>query len=459
MSYELLIHEYLDTGLDDVREEALFAEVARNPEVRHEFNSQLRLNNIAKMDLNSINPPSDVTNNIFNKLDFASPTAANKTTWSKANIAFLATLIGIALGAGSIFGLLRNTESNKFGILDQELNIPIASSRSIDEKDISDSDNQNIASLVNLQKDLKKQNPSTQSNTSSTDDLETNSSSNYPKNRKSLSNSNHSLNSNNSKKSINSERKDTKSLQDYLNSKTYKPRFIRSGDSKKYFDALKKLGSTRNKNDISISNIESSSDLVITDVSVDELYDKNSNMISQNFTSENYSSSNPLKIGPDNTKWSIGIRQLNQINIEPNVNDQNSVFLNRSFFVNYKLNSAIVLVAEMGSEKFVQDFQQNIAGTNVQTVQNPILNWYGAGAKFRAEGIFGQYFATPFIQTLFAANSIGPILRPTIGIDLRLNNLFAIQVSYDRPILFYSVFGENLSSSKDGFTIGFNINF
>ena len=49
MSYDLLIHEYLDTGLDEARQEALFAEIAKNPELRNEFNSQLKLQNISNV--------------------------------------------------------------------------------------------------------------------------------------------------------------------------------------------------------------------------------------------------------------------------------------------------------------------------------------------------------------------------------------------------------------------------
>lgn len=43
MTYDRLIHDYLDEGLSDTMQESLFNELANNSELRNEFNKQLKL--------------------------------------------------------------------------------------------------------------------------------------------------------------------------------------------------------------------------------------------------------------------------------------------------------------------------------------------------------------------------------------------------------------------------------
>jgi hypothetical protein len=461
MSYDLLIHQYLDSGLDDVRQEALFAEIARNPEVRSEFNSQLKLQNIAKMDLNSISPPADITSNIFQKLEFSVPSTVEKVGfWNRVNIAIISVLLGLALGSGLFYSFSGsgsnpavedknpNFTANNFEDSNNSFNSNELPVRKIDE--ISNGKIEKGLKTVNQQKlQNSNQNLFTKKN-------------NQNRNTSTNLRSSKNIASNPVSNSIPSEQK---TLQDYLNKRTYKPNFITSEDSKKSDNdkITKFLSFSENKISQSsldgYSKIDSENNLINTNGNTPRILAQSVALDENIVSQKEYSSSNPLNIGPDNTTWSIGIRQINQINIEPTVNNENSAFLNRSLFINYKLSSNIVLVGEIGREKFVQEYEQSIAGTDVQTTQNPILTWYGLGAKFRADEIFGQHFVTPYIQTLFAANSIGPILRPTIGLDFRLNEYFTVTSSYDRPILFYSVYGENLNSSKHGFTVGFNLNF
>lgn len=462
MSYDLLIHEYLDTGLDDARQEALFAEIARNPEVRNEFNSQLKLQNIARMDLNSISPPADITSNIFQKLEFSVPSNAEKVGfWNRTNTAIISVLLGLALGVGLFYsvGLQdREMEGSAIGLVQREDNVSAnlayngkSGDKNAPKQEIERSGNNSISEPK-------------ESNNFRIDQNSQNSLSNIKKDQYRNNSTSSNRIQNNSNSGLGSKNK--KTLQDYLNSRTYKPNFINAEDSRKNSESIVSKFENISQNGISLSYLDGYSRMdennsqLITNNDTPQLNGKNKLLSSSEVLNKNnYSSTNPLNIGPDNTKWAIGVRQINQINIEPNVNNENSAFLNRSLFINYKLSPNISLVAELGSEKFVQEFEQSIAGTDVQTTQNPILAWYGIGAKFRADEIFGQHFVTPYIQTLFAANSIGPILRPTLGLDFRLNEYFTVTTSYDRPILFYSVLGENLNSSKHGFTVGFNLNF
>jgi|GEM_PF-5368805 len=75
MSYSKLIHEYLDSQLNAVNEDVLFAELAKNPDLRVEFNQQVQFQNVAMSDMRTISPPTESTNAIFNSLGFTIPSS------------------------------------------------------------------------------------------------------------------------------------------------------------------------------------------------------------------------------------------------------------------------------------------------------------------------------------------------------------------------------------------------
>lgn len=80
MSYQKLIHEYLDEGLESPREDVLFAELSSNPEMRGEFNQQVKLHTLAKNDMGTISPPVESTNMIFTTLGFSIPSPEDART-------------------------------------------------------------------------------------------------------------------------------------------------------------------------------------------------------------------------------------------------------------------------------------------------------------------------------------------------------------------------------------------
>ncbi len=75
MSYSKLIHEYLDSQLNAVNEDVLFAELAKNSDLRVEFNQQVQLQNVAMTDMRTITPPAESTNAIFTSLGFTIPSS------------------------------------------------------------------------------------------------------------------------------------------------------------------------------------------------------------------------------------------------------------------------------------------------------------------------------------------------------------------------------------------------
>src|SRR5690606_12943052 len=76
MTYERLIHDYLDVGLDDNMQASLFNELAINPNLRSEFNKQMKIHLIAKENFDNIAPPADLTNRVFMNAGFSAPFAS-----------------------------------------------------------------------------------------------------------------------------------------------------------------------------------------------------------------------------------------------------------------------------------------------------------------------------------------------------------------------------------------------
>jgi hypothetical protein len=73
MSYNKLIHDYLDTGLAQPQEDALFNALAADQNLRANFGQQLSIMKIAANDMNSISPPIEATNAVFSSLGFTVP--------------------------------------------------------------------------------------------------------------------------------------------------------------------------------------------------------------------------------------------------------------------------------------------------------------------------------------------------------------------------------------------------
>lgn len=73
MTYNQLIHDYLDTGLKQPQEDALFQALASDQTLRGDFHQQLSIMKIATNDMTNISPPMESTNAIFSSLGFSIP--------------------------------------------------------------------------------------------------------------------------------------------------------------------------------------------------------------------------------------------------------------------------------------------------------------------------------------------------------------------------------------------------
>lgn len=105
MTNDYLIHEYLDTGLDEKGEATLFAALASDPLLRREFARQLKLKNVIEEEARRVTPPAALAGNIFGQLGYTLPAGLATTATavpflhklfpvlgSLASLAFLAFL-------------------------------------------------------------------------------------------------------------------------------------------------------------------------------------------------------------------------------------------------------------------------------------------------------------------------------------------------------------------------------
>lgn len=76
MNYTELIYEYLDGELNPLLEDRLFSEMSVNQDLRSEFARQIKINNYAMQDMNSIQVPSEATSALFANLGFSIPAAS-----------------------------------------------------------------------------------------------------------------------------------------------------------------------------------------------------------------------------------------------------------------------------------------------------------------------------------------------------------------------------------------------
>lgn len=129
--YSKLIHDYLDTGLDHQGEMQLFTGLTDSEEMRREFYNEIKMMKAVAAEEKVIAPPILITNQIFNTLGFAIPTAAvvgaasrvNESVWSTIAIAFttffkdyfpaiISFVVGTSLAVAVMLGINNNNSNS-----------------------------------------------------------------------------------------------------------------------------------------------------------------------------------------------------------------------------------------------------------------------------------------------------------------------------------------------------------
>jgi hypothetical protein len=120
MTYERLIHEYLDEGLNEEMQQQLFSQLSLDESLRLEFNKQMKLHLLAKEDFEANAPSIELTNKVFQSAGFSVPFA----TIPGFKVSYLFGILPILILLYSI----TNTEFNfneYFKFSNQESNLTI----------------------------------------------------------------------------------------------------------------------------------------------------------------------------------------------------------------------------------------------------------------------------------------------------------------------------------------------
>lgn len=430
MSYEKLIHEYLDgEAIGHTQEEVLFNVLASDDELRGEFKRQVTIHNLAQKELNSIAPPAHLTSAVFSNLGFTIPTSSFENIAGflpfiqKNAVLLLLFLFGLSLAGISYFAFenaeLKNdlSATSKFEKESKSVNINIP---------VSDASS---ASEISLTKDESKNIEESQF---------------YSDNEQAYSSN-----------LISTTKKSAVSIQSNFLSKNSSLNSLDNFESsQKSFFPLESIYL------LSESQIKSLSNILF-----DELKLNISNGISETDLTEgnysNYSSNHFKGINIDNTKWKLLFRRLSPFRYSADDISAryDNPINNMSLAIFRKINDYHSFGFEVGSEQFSQVFTTKNDNISFTQYQNPMLIWAGISYSFTPVDYLIPYELYPYAQFSASGTSIGPILRGQIGLNWRVQGNFNIIVGYDYGNLLYNVDGNIHNSAKSGIIIGAGLKF
>lgn len=440
MSYEKLIHEYLDTGLDETAEQSLFAEVSKNSEVRTEFNHQVRLNNIASKDMQTIMPPSELTKDVFSTLGFTPP-ASNPVipvaSLSSSLKKYASHLFTAIIGATFSYFLFTNIS----GTTSSELNKPQLSELNSSVGNNSESSNSMELSFISGV------------NSRNINNIELVKPTEANKLGKSNYNNYNNNNDQAQKTNTKAENQTEFSLMDSFKANMPSENY-NNNNEKSFFDELvDNLGNV-------ISN-----GLLINSTSPEEILSENTNANidynSNNGIDQNLLSNNSQDIEIIETEWTVQLRVLSgKSTPDVNLNTEAEFFDNISLSVLYDVNYDFYVGAEFGKEKYGLEYNRTIAGSNQLEAKNPSLFWYGANVKYMPSTLFANQYFNPYAQIGIGASSIGPMARGQAGFYLRPDARFSLLLGFEFSKLWYKS-NEDVwyNSFNQGYSLGINYNF
>lgn len=426
MSYNRLIHDYLEGELDQTGEDALFAHLSANSGLRNEFNTQVKLNNLVAMDLNRITVPSDLTGAVFSRLGYANAPSVvalqdDSVGFVKKYSGFLILLLLLFTAGTSIYLYMEN--SNLKGLLGTSSNstsYPTMESYASDEN-INSNLRDNQSEFSNNLSDVIPSSNST---------------------KNSIANSTSSRKSGTQKGNFGnnlfvSDNKNISQKDNYLDLKT---------DSREFTNSIKFFGSFDNS------------------ISPNAYFSENDYRVNSAISTKSLDYGNEAYIYNPNglyslnlPNWSIQLRYLNNQGAYPpySVNSDESIFMNNSIGVWYHYTRDISFGVELGNEKFAQEFIYN----NLNYSQSPSMYWGGISFRYNMPDII-PYTLNPYIVTTAAYSSIGGgIGKAQGGIIFNISEPFSVFVGAEYGVLIYSVSSRLYDSQKLGLTGGININF
>lgn len=408
MSYSKLIHEYLDRQLGGANEDALFSELARDPELRVEFNQQVQIQSVASSDMAMISPPAESTSSIFSALNFSIPSAEllNRVPIDRSGLSnnsnllntfkkHLTTIMAILITAGlttSVFLFTGDYLGNKSTLnVAQKNAIPTVSS--IDNTNLA----ANQASMIN------------QSINNTVTPIA------HKRYNKNIININSAIENNNNEASVTN---------------------------------ILSMSSSINSNHQNLSSIAESNNVNFNSALPIQYEPFMTDFIPQrNFNDGKFA----LIASFSNTNSSVNV----------NLPTEN-FYKNFNLSAMYKVWDNLYLGVQIGQEQIAQNFQR-VIGEGLNYQQNFAFIYYGGLVKYSLPLSFlGDYsrYASAYGQLFTGSTKYGGILvRPQIGLSFSPYNMWTFNVGYEFINYNYYVDNNWNMTNKSGLTFGTGISF
>lgn len=428
MSFDKLIHEYLDEGLNDSDQEALFAEISRNPDVRREFNNQLKMQVITREDMNSIVPPNEATNMVFTRLGFAPPASAGAIESGGLSEFFKSKKFVVGLSA-IIIALFSTYYLIDFNNNDQEI-----ASKSSDD----------FQNEINLN-DSKLENKSAESDSESTNFQSLNTVNNISQNLEESDKSNSF-----SVYDIDNKSDFALNIPDYSSKKNDLSN-NKNSLVKKLRNALSNLDLSVQQNSNNIDNPNLMNPVQNDLIQKDPLNDNAT--LALNLNSD---------FLIDSSNFNIQLRFISSnSNINSNLPGSDNLLLNNALSFMWKINKKHSVGIEVGLEEVTQEFNENVSGNVIITRQKPEFFWYGLSYKYTETGLTIYNTLVPYTNIFAGSSQFGPVLRGQLGFEIKpvKNSPLVLITAYELSNFFYYSEGGTYNTVNRGLTFGLNYHF
>ncbi len=413
MNYKKLIDMYLVGDLNLVEKDLLFRELSTNEELREYFEEQINFNQIFFKDYQTITVPSELTNDIFAKLNFNIPNTNHisttipqpafieklKTHFSK----FIPYFASSILGSVCTFLLLwlfipyprLVTTINEGSNLSNEIGIPVGhaiemSKASVESGETNQLDKFERTFLRALDKYLSK----------------------YLQNNNQMS-----------LKPVEVLQNENPEIIEQTNTKHASQNIVFRSFKQSPIEIPRNFGFT--------------SKSILTEVS------------------------SPNQVTKRLKNITLGFRGYS-MNSYPNVNvnlGEKGVLTNTGISIGYNLLKNTNVGFEFGQEKFSQQYTLKRYGELTYYKQNPLLWWYGFYLQQNIDNMFILNELKPFARIFLGGTPVGPLARGSLGIQYSPDARVALFLGWEVSYLGYKVQENIYQTKKSGVTYGVTLKY
>lgn len=426
MTYDQMIHEYLDTGLNGANEDALFQALASDQSLRGEFEQQLSMMKIASNDMNNISPPIESTNAVFSSLGFSIPSGTTEPPVSEGNRKPGASIFASASGV-SILSVFSDNLSTL-------ASVAIAAT---------------ISTLLFMNFDMKLGNSSTQSAgvTLAQNYYDDASHSSIP-----IVTSNESESKTTNNQDI---------TQRYNNNNNINIAGVYSNQS-----------DDRNAN-TSLIKDDNSNEFITTNKETFETSEASNLALLQNNNNHDVSSNGYARVKVSMINHEN--QPVTQLNIEKtkyieetgfalelrgsNNPEQNELVNDMMIGVNFEIVNDLHAIGLIGREQYVVRTSNPLTPNEKVTYNNESMTSFNLGLRYAPDELILDGIVTPYIQVTGGGLSNGFAMGLESGIMLNLNSTYSLMIGYGANYAKYNFESKLYNTNKNGINFGMRYTF